>query len=372
MLTYLLLGVIFNSQDCRRLAEIYFMNFRMPKVQLAFAQPQTLPRILTDVDSIPNKVGGLPVWLDYLNPSPPILCSACSSHSYLLMQLYCPSDDSEHAYHRVIYVFCCPKAGCLSPVTVLRSQLEVVNDCYTADGIRKAYDLNRYSLISKKSKEVLTTYCSICGCFAARVCSNCQFARYCCKEHQILDWPRHKSLCIENGSVSGFEYGFKEFELISEEEPSKGPTIGILPVSDAEIGDDVLELENETVTGVDQQFLKFQKRISLAPSQVLRYYWVDKDTETEGPLFVAQDKSEIVVPNCDCGATRKFEFQLMPQLLNHIGDKVDWGTILIYTCSVDCASANGKYSIEYSKIQHFSNDGMYPNFRSSSAKNEEE
>ena len=372
MLTYLLLGVIFNSQDCRRLAEIYFMNFRMPKVQLAFAQPQTLPRILTDVDSIPNKVGGLPIWLDYLNPSPPIWCSACSSHSYLLMQLYCPSDDCDRAYHRVIYVFCCPKAGCLSPVTVLRSQLEVVNDCYTADGVRKNCELNGFSLISTTSKEALTGYCTICACFASRVCSNCQFARYCCKEHQKLDWPRHKLLCIENGSGSGFEYGFKEFELISEEEPSKGPTIGILPVSDAEIGDDVLELENETVTGVDQQFLKFQKRISLAPSQVLRYYWVDKDTETEGPLFVAQDKSEIVVPNCDCGATRKFEFQLMPQLLNHIGDKVDWGTILIYTCSVDCASANGKYSIEYSKIQHFSNDGMYPNFRSSSAKNEEE
>ena len=276
------------------------------------------------------------------------------------MQLYCPSDENSIAYHRVIYVFCCQKPQCASPITVLRSQLEIENQCYNEDGSRKNFELREDILVGTKKLDSIVGFCSVCACDASMVCSICQERRYCTKEHQKQDWPAHKKYCNSNNEPIRTEYGLKEFELISEQEP--------LPISDdtfqmqvgeAEEGDADLEKEEETVTGVDKQFLKFQKRIALAPDQVLRYYHIDNDTSNEGPLWVAEEQDQII-PNCDCGAPRKFEFQIMPQLLNYIGDNIDWGTILVYTCTSDCSRANGSYSLEYGRIQHFTNQGMSP------------
>ena len=49
----------------------------------------------------------------------------------------------------------------------------------------------------------------------------------------------------------------------------------------------------------------------------------------------------------------------MPQLISHlklddVGESIDWGTILIYTCSQNCAIGNA-YSKEYAWKQDFTN-----------------
>jgi pre-rRNA-processing protein TSR4 len=52
------------------------------------------------------------------------------------------------------------------------------------------------------------------------------------------------------------------------------------------------------------------------------------------------------IPACPgCGAARRFEFQVMPQLLAALGEddadpsSPDWGAIAIYSCPNSCAEA---------------------------------
>eukprot|EP01100_Stratorugosa_tubuloviscum_P006298 TRINITY_DN272_c0_g2_i1.p1 TRINITY_DN272_c0_g2~~TRINITY_DN272_c0_g2_i1.p1 ORF type:complete len:222 (+),score=90.77 TRINITY_DN272_c0_g2_i1:22-687(+) len=81
------------------------------------------------------------------------------------------------------------------------------------------------------------------------------------------------------------------------------------------------------------------------------------------PLFISEtgQPSEFDILNCSkCNSKRVFEFQLMPQLLynmnierttSDVQNSVDWGTLLVYTCSKSCNSSSidsqwGSYSIE--------------------------
>lgn len=88
----------------------------------------------------------------------------------------------------------------------------------------------------------------------------------------------------------------------------------------------------------DKVFNRFRKRVAYVPEQIIRY---DRGGE---PLWVSPDRipSSDDIPPCPrCKSHRIFEFQVMPQLLNHLGAEsiegaLDWGTIAVYTCSEDC------------------------------------
>lgn len=80
----------------------------------------------------------------------------------------------------------------------------------------------------------------------------------------------------------------------------------------------------------------------------------------EGPLWVSGENKpeEKDIPNCVCGAKRIFEFQIMPQLLNHLhvdslGESIDWGTLVVYTCADNCGGGN-KYLEEFIWKQDYS------------------
>lgn len=96
---------------------------------------------------------------------------------------------------------------------------------------------------------------------------------------------------------------------------------------------------HESVSDVveDEMFLKFKKKIANYPDQVMRYNKGDK------PLWVSALNIPKSVPDCElCGAKRKFEFQIMSQMLNYmrldnVSDQgVDWGTLAIYACEDNC------------------------------------
>lgn len=90
---------------------------------------------------------------------------------------------------------------------------------------------------------------------------------------------------------------------------------------------------------------RFQHRLARSQTQVARYAWGGK------PLWLAAPPPQLCSgewpPHCSCGAPRKFELQLLPTLLSQMiaahpeesaSMCMDWGTVVIYTCSADCRS----------------------------------
>ncbi len=94
-------------------------------------------------------------------------------------------------------------------------------------------------------------------------------------------------------------------------------------------GDDAVEAISGSVDA-DRTFAQFAKRVKIEPEQVVRY---------GGNVLWPVDANP-VVPACPCGAQRRYETQVLPQLLNRLPDDLDWATLALYTCERDCTSAS--------------------------------
>lgn len=97
----------------------------------------------------------------------------------------------------------------------------------------------------------------------------------------------------------------------------------------------------------DHIFQKFKSKIALEPEQILRYGRGIKPIWISGEN-IPQEKD---IPDCPCGAKRIFEFQVMPQLLNHLkadrlGRSIDWGVLAVFTCAESCSLGSG-YTEEF-------------------------
>ncbi|KAI9582731.1 hypothetical protein GQX74_011948 [Glossina fuscipes] len=244
----------------------------------------------------PNKVGGKPAWLhlDDLPAQEKMICKKCEK----------------------------PKAFLLQP-----------------------------AILPKEHK-----LCLACGCKSSVKCDYCE-GYYCSFVHRDL----HKPVCSKIGGIESCDrlsiVEFDEWEIVKDsmndeeditephaveeqkfskaiEELSKSCktlTFQNLPDSDLEKYAANSELMD------DKFFFKFRKECNKEPEQIIRYkrnglpLWI-----TDVQKTVASQLKEI--PLCEyCGGERKFEFQIMPQLLNYLNDDgIDWGTLAIYTCSRSC------------------------------------
>ena len=140
-----------------------------------------------------GKVGGKPSWLNPCQlPIPEQLkCNCCSSPMTFLLQIYCPLDDVEDAFHRSLYIFVCKKKKCVDSgnIKCLRCQLGRDNEYYP-------YMSKSAKTIEKmKESRVQPKLCNLCGCRAPSVCSRCKLVSYCSREHQAKDWKDHKRCC---------------------------------------------------------------------------------------------------------------------------------------------------------------------------------
>ncbi|XP_026873384.1 programmed cell death protein 2 isoform X2 [Electrophorus electricus] len=320
----------------------------------------------------PSKVGGKPAWLSQQNlPTlPEIECEKCQTPLVFLLQVYAPLVGYERSFHRTLYVFCCKTPACYTRndsrcFKVYRSQLRRENEFYSFNpppDEKPADPGDEHRILSTGVK-----LCYLCGCPGQKACSRCHLVTYCSKEHQVIDWKqRHKKECCDEASVASEilnSFVFPERELVTE--PEK------LPVKHEELcasnsseqvnyTSDLEEKELESMafheTRDSKVFLKFKKCIATEPHQVLRY------CREGSPLWLSSEHVPIKaeVPKCPCGAERTFEFQIMPQLLNHLkvdrkDASIDWGTLVIYTCTDSCDQGN-KYSPEFIWKQDFSED----------------
>jgi pre-rRNA-processing protein TSR4 len=364
-----------------------------------------------------GKVGGAPVWLDPMNlPSPETLaCSLCKEPMKFLLQIYCPLDDVEDAFHRTIYMFCCHRSSCVNEkgVLVLRSQLPKDNPYYVLNpGNKRAIE----EQAAKREPISLPPLCSLCGCVGKMQCTKCKRVNYCSKSHQKIHWKHHKLTCgtdIKDFSTDEVKKSwlFKEYDLVVSEEELKADTTEAIE-SSTTIWEDARTTEGETKEeedadlklqqkdydqalgnkSRDPEYLQFLSRVRRGGAkQVLRYCRWNDDS---GPLAVssaaAEQHRETTPPLCEhCGGLRKFEFQIMPQLLSYLqvdGDTLvnnptveqarmgvamnapkpadfskvfvnqkdedlDWGCIDIYTCTHSCMlNAGVGYAAEYARV----------------------
>ncbi|KAF4793392.1 hypothetical protein TURU_111646 [Turdus rufiventris] len=174
------------------------------------------------------------------------------------------------------------------------------------------------------------------------------------------------------------EFLFPEYEILIEPEEPESPAdnsdddqgaenaskvvkeqeLGAAGVADEafqSLDEETLEAMAKHETGEEKIFQMFKKQVAAEPEQIIRYC-----RGGEGPLWVSGENrpEEKDIPNCVCGAKRKFEFQIMPQLLNHLqvdslGESIDWGTLVVYTCADSCGGAN-EYLEEFIWKQDYS------------------
>ncbi|KAE9012757.1 hypothetical protein PR003_g13969 [Phytophthora rubi] len=361
-----------------------------PEVELGFvcdepvsldAQPLHCEPDWTQWDG--GQVGGRPSWLcpsaTGIPSTEQLSCVQCSSPLSFLLQIYCPLDDQEDAFHRSLYVFVCRAAGCnrQGDGKAFRLQLPKHNAFYAAEG-----GATQLQQVDDK-----VDLCALCGQRATLTCSACHVAQYCSKAHQKDHWTAggHKQTCdqcLETHSLveaedarekvlaKGSKWLFPQQDLEIDHEPDsreaaneheaklmaefeKSEQAGGEKEGEGEEDDmdlDVTQRELNEALGhtkdQDPQYVRFLTRVALAKDQVLRYSrW-----ENEAVLWVHSEGMHTGdVPPCErCGGERKFEFQVLPQLLNYLGvdqqtslgdissRSCEWGTLAVYTCAKSC------------------------------------
>ncbi|KAG0143153.1 hypothetical protein CROQUDRAFT_661647 [Cronartium quercuum f. sp. fusiforme G11] len=268
-----------------------------------------------NVERMTGKIGGRPIWLKPSSPldSQAVTCSSCGQPMAFLLQMNAPDDENPEAYLRTIYVFVCRKMSCIR---------------LHSPGSLKAFRIQ----ISESELSSLN-------------------------ESANNEPPLAKP--------------FKEWEIVCDEEPED--TIvhlksSIPPCIDmGSKGNEEDAKMRDTRAPVDDTFLRFQSRLARAPDQILRYLRV-----TEPPIEPLWANESICSPNelicSNCKSTRTAEFQIMSTLLSSLGeeelidDSLDFGTIVIYTCTNSCKVSSYTSSSDWIEesclIQMFSLDGM--------------
>ncbi|XP_061846903.1 programmed cell death protein 2 isoform X2 [Colius striatus] len=332
----------------------------------------------------PSKIGGRPAWLGEAGlPGPAALrCGRCQRPCAFLLQVYAPLPDRPDAFHRTLFVFACRDAACYrlpgpqGPLRVFRNQLPRRNDTYPEEPPSEEPPPDPAAAAAPPLRlRGGAALCRVCGCPGPRACGRCRRAAYCGPEHQALDWRRGHRRACERCAAGEYEI------LIEPEEPESPADSSVDPNGEKGAADrskDLKEQEELRATGnageafqsldeetleamakheteEDKIFQMFKERVAAEPEQVIRYC-----RGGEGPVWVSGENipEEKDIPHCSCGAKRIFEFQIMPQLLNHLkvdslGESIDWGTLVVYTCADNCGEGN-KYLEEFIWKQDFS------------------
>ena len=334
-------------------------NNKNDPVQLGFAEEPKKGDF--DLKNFPSKIGGLPVWLLPLsnNISETFFICSCGENLSFLLQLYCPLEDKDNSFHRMIYVFFCQKCWKKKDlVKVLRINLPEKSSIYDGEDILNINKIINDETI-KKVNEILKKF--ILEEFFISTAPERKEA-----SKLYLDFysnAEEKSINSSDGSNNNLQDKDMEEEIIfnnvKEEKEydnmvqnylKENPGVNIEKIE--EESDD--EKENDKIidsSNSDIILSLFTKVTNYDKKQIIRYY-----RNNFYPLWFTQEKilSTKKTKCRNCGNDIAFEFQIMPYLFIKEPQIAfnDIGTIVIYTCKKCCDSKiEGGFVEEYGFIQ---------------------
>lgn len=287
-----------------------------------------------------GQVGGCPSFLDpqHIPDSPQ--CGKCDGTMNFVCQLYAPIDEyEERAFHRSFYVFACSKCqnDSTETIRVYRCQLPQQNPYFPSDPSQDA------PAVSVWKQHLPATHnlqlCQVCGMRGKYKCP-LQQLYFCGKDHQ-KEYKKHIFDKIKNGQVPSdlpSVYPLAELVVDAEILPTTNNTDNDKRETLFETNDDDddsdADLEQEDLNRMtgkkgsveqDPFTQTFMQRIKSQPDQALRYarWQVGEDASDhkniDEVLWIRKDYRPTAIPACPyCGAPRRFEFQLMPQMLDHL------------------------------------------------------
>lgn len=313
-----------------------------------------------------GQVGGCPSFLDPVHVPDSPQCHDCQTTMHFICQLYAPIDEYEdRAFHRTLYVFGCGKCQNESTRTirVFRCQQPQENLYFPADPSNICTDVNDDdddNVQDDWKQHLPDTHgvhlCQVCGMRGKYMCP-LQQLYFCGKDHQ-KEYKKYIYDKIQNGEIPSelpSVFPLAEVAVDAEVLPSKEEEDNnvdqcdpLFPSNvssgngnDDDDDDSDAELEQEDLNRMtgrkqtvsqDKYTQTFMHRIKSQPDQALRYArWkavagngATKTTdEEEKVLWIREDYRPTEIPPCPhCGSPRRFEFQLMPQLLDHLNRNV--------------------------------------------------
>lgn len=259
---------------------------------------------------------GKPIWL----AQPEEIqqrCSICGKPLVLLLQIYCPFPESD-LNRKLFILFCTEHCKDVNGWKIIR-QVEQKNITSTTktigttnweqDGDDDWGDDDDWTL-EKDIEEMKIEE----KCFESKV--------------QIHE-PGYYVNVVEDNDDADLTY---ELELLNKYESEEGK----METNDTKTsGISFCEEDDEEESLGDKMMAGFLDCCRKIPNQLLRYQIKGR------PLMLeSQYSSGRLVPQCDqCGAQRIFELQLMPYLTSFC-PVLSFGTIQIYTCSVNCGTGS--------------------------------
>ena len=325
-------------------------------VQLGFAETPRKGDL--DLKNFPSKIGGLPVWLLPLsnNIDESFFTCSCGENLSFLLQLYCPLEDKNNCFHRMIYVFFCRKCWKKQDlVKVLRMNLPEESTYYDGEEIlnyKKIAEDETIKRVNEKLKNLMLEEFYITTAPEQKEASKLYLDFYNNAEEKSItsNDSINKGNFEEEEIVINNIQEEKEYDNMVKNYLKENPGANIEKV-EAESDD---EKENDKIidsTNQDIIMNLFTKVINYDKKQVVRFY-----RNNFYPLWFTQEKM-ITTKNTkctNCGGNVEFEFQIMPYLFL-IQPKIafnDIGTIVIYTCRKCCDSKiEGGFVQEYGFIQ---------------------
>ena len=277
-----------------------------------------------------GQVGGRPSWLNPRHLPQTLRCTQCIAAYHtdgplrFVCQLYAPADAvNPNAFHRTLYVFACPTC---SGIRVVRAQLAHDNAYYPCDDDDDDDDKHEdWKMHLPETHNV--KLCQVCGQRGKGTCP-LQKVSFCSKQHQ----KEHKQCVFEKDKPLNLPSVYPMYELVVEEEPNAN--VGCAENRDTlfqsnnnnDGNDSDEDLEQDDLnrmtgsngggaTNKDAMTDEFFVRIERAKDQCVRYHqWHESS-----PLWLQSNPVPSAVPGCSyCGAPRKFEFQIMPQILHYL------------------------------------------------------